>query len=70
MKASELIHTLKKIIDEKGDLPVTLVCGAPHENSLSSAGFAREGPLPNIADIQRQEDLPDRSVLEAKDSIS
>jgi len=70
MKASELIQILKDIIAERGDLPVTIVCGAPHEYSLSSAGFAQEGPLPNIADIQKQEDLPDRIVLEAKDSIS
>ena len=70
MKASELVQTLKNIIAERGDLPVTIVCGAPHEYSLSSASFAHEGPLSNIADIQKQEDLPDRIILEAKDSIS
>jgi hypothetical protein len=70
MKASELVQTLKDIIAERGDLPVTIVCGAPHEYSLLSAGFAQEGALPNIADVQKQEDLPDRIVLEARDSIS
>jgi hypothetical protein len=69
MKASDLIQTLKDIIAERDDLPITIVCGT-HEYSISSACFAHEGPLSNIADIQKQEDLPDRIVLEAKDSIT
>ena len=70
MKASELVQTLNCIIAKKGDLPVRIICGAFHEYSLSSAAFAHEGALPNIADIQNQEDLPDRIVLEAKDSVN
>ena len=69
MKASELIQTLKDTIADRDDLPVTIVCGT-HEYSVSSACFVQAGALPNIADIQKQEDLPDRIILEAKDSIN
>ena len=70
MKASDLIHALQEIVAQKGDLPVTLVCGAPYEYSVSSACFVPEGPLSNVADIQKQVDLPTRIVLEGKDSIN
>jgi hypothetical protein len=68
MKASELIQSLNGIIAKRGDLPVTVVCGT-YEYSISNPGFAERGPLPNIADIEKEQDLPRRIVLEAKESI-
>jgi len=68
MKASELIQALKDTIRESGDLPVTVVVGT-YEYSVSHAEFANTGPLPNIANLQKQEDLPPRIILEVKDSI-
>jgi len=67
MKASDLIESLRQLIQKHGDLPVTLAVSS-YEYSASNIGYAEEGPLPNIRDIQHQS--PDeRFVIEAKDDI-
>lgn len=68
MTAEELINELTKLMNEHGrDLPVTVAIGSC-EFTLREPGYAADGPLPNIADIQKQNPR-ERFVFEAKDDI-
>lgn len=67
MYASRLIQELQSLVAEHGDLPVTL--GVPsYEYSASTISYLPEGPMPNVADIQKQSP-PDRFMIEAKDDV-
>jgi hypothetical protein len=65
MNVSNLIDSLRMLLDKHGDRPVTLGCGT-YEYSVGSVGHANKGPLPNITGIQEQGDLPERIVIEGK----
>jgi hypothetical protein len=65
MKASDLIRELEAVVDRHGDLPVTLAI-ATYEYSIGSVGHTKAGPLPDLGDLQKQDDLPERIVIEGK----
>jgi len=68
MTAEQLIKELTQIVNQHGgDLPVTVVIGV-REYSIREPDYASDGPLPNIANIQKQ-NPPERFVFEAKDDI-
>ena len=67
MNASTLITSLQHLIQEHGDLPMTIVAG-PYEYSVSDAFHASPGPLPVLKNIQKQHP-PERFVLEAKTDV-
>ena len=66
MNASDAISELQKLIDEHGDLELTVAIGS-YEYALRLLGFAEEGPLPMGSAAQAQNDFPARIVFEGKD---
>lgn len=67
MYASDAIRELQKLVDDHGDLELTVVVGK-YEYSLREPLYTEAGPCRNIADIQKQ-DPPERISFEAKDDI-
>jgi hypothetical protein len=67
MKASDLIKALQSLIEEHGDLPVTIVFGN-YEYSALLPEYTEEGPLPKVGKSQGQ-NPPERFVIEPKDDI-
>ncbi len=62
------MQELTDLSDEhSGDLPVTVVISG-HEFTLRNVCHVSDGPLPNIANIQKQ-NPPERLVFEVKDDI-
>lgn len=68
MRAIEAIKELEKLIEEHGDLEIT-VAVSTYEYSLTNPSYGEEGPCRNIGAVQRQSP-EERFVFEAKDNIS
>jgi hypothetical protein len=67
MKASKMIEKLQGLIDEHGDLELTVAPG-PYEYSVIDVGYAAEGPLPGVGEMQHQ-NPPERFCFDVKDDI-
>jgi hypothetical protein len=65
MSATDLIRDLQSLVEQHGDLPVTLAIST-YEYAVGSTGHAGSGPLPNLGQLQRQADLPERIVFEGR----
>ncbi len=67
MTAVRLIEELTKLVEQHGDLDVTVAIGA-YEYTLRDPNYVGDGPLPNYADFQKQSP-PERFVFEGKNDI-